>query len=112
MILKGLAIGATVAAFAVAIFVALTFQPAGATFTPPTTNVVVLPNGIAAPQLQPVQQGAPALIEGNVSLTSLVRTNVDNAAVVALDLHNSMSKSAPLATNAVQYQALAGCGGK
>ncbi len=91
MVLKGLALGAAMATVAVALFVALTFQPTRATVTAPASNVVMLPNGMAAPQLQPAQQGAPALVEAETSLLSMVRSNIDSAGSAALALRAELT---------------------
>lgn len=112
MVLKGLALGATVAAVAVAFMLVFTFQPTGTTLSTPSSNLVVMPNGVVMPQLQPIQHGGPALVEGNVSMVSLLRSNLDHATSAALDAQQRMTKHAPLTSNALSSQALMSCGGK
>lgn len=112
MVLKGLAIGGAIAAVAIAVFAALALRPAapapGLVFeSNPAGNVVVLPNGMAAPQLQLSQPGAAPALANELSLVGLVGMARDNAAASALKLAAEQSTG----TNAVQEKALMGCGG-
>jgi hypothetical protein len=74
----------------------------------PASNVVVLSNGVAVPQLQPAQTGAPALIEAETSLATTLSANLDRAAAVALEQRANLS--APASNSAVEYQAVKSCG--
>ncbi|NWF81697.1 MAG: hypothetical protein HXY37_16895 [Chloroflexi bacterium] len=112
MLWKGLVAGSAAALVALALFVALTSRPmaAGGTLAQPAPagNVIVLPNGLAMPQLQPAQPAtAPALLS-DVSLVSLVSAARDNAETTALKLTAEKS----VAGNASTQQALMGCGDK
>ncbi len=112
MLWKGLIAGGSAALVALALFVALTSRPVatGGTLAQPAPagNVIVLPNGLAMPQLQPAQPAtAPALLS-DVSLVSLVSVARDNAETTALKLTGEKS----VAGNASMQQALTGCGGK
>lgn len=110
MLLKGLALGGAVAAVAIAVLAALVLRPAAPTGgivadPAPAGNVVVLPNGIAAPQLQP--GSAPALVNdvSSANLGSAARDTAD-ASTFKLTAENSN------AANAVEAQAVMGCAGK
>lgn len=112
MVLKGLAIGGAVAAVVVAIFVALTFQPGPAAVTTqpaPAANVMVLPNGMAAPRLEPAQQGA-ILADGEVSVVGTVREAIDRAELSVTSLRAELS--APSSSTNVDAYAVMSCGGK
>jgi hypothetical protein len=113
MVLKGLALGAAAAVVAVAIFVALSAPPARMSGAAPSNSVQVmlLPNGIAAPQLQPLQQGAPALIEGETSLAPMTRVGTDQVGAAAMSTQQ-LSAGAPSAANTSQSQAVLACGDK
>ena len=108
MVLKGLALGATVATMAIVIFAAMTFQPAPAQVktAPPAANVVILANGMAAPQLRPDQQSAPVIVEAETSLVSRVLPAIEHAATAAFTTKTDLT----LKSNAVNYQALHSCG--
>jgi hypothetical protein len=114
MVLKGLALGGAIAAVAIAVFAALTLRagpPAPAVVTDPAgVNMVVLPNGLAAPQLQPAQPGsAPALVN-DASPASLVGTAGDTAGSSAVKL-DAAESSAASATEATEAKALKSCAG-
>ncbi len=112
MLWKGLVVSGAVAVVAFAIVAVLAFgpAPAGGTLAQPAAgNVMVLPNGVAAPQLQPVQPAsAPVLVsEGN--LVSLVGMARDSAEATAAKLVADRQTGASAAT---EQKALMGCGGK
>jgi hypothetical protein len=108
MVLKGLALGAAVATVAIAIFVALTFQPAPAQAKPipATTNVVILASGMATPQLQPAQQNAPLIVEAEMSLASVIQPAIARAATAAFITRADLTAQ----SNASTYHALHSCG--
>lgn len=108
MVLKGLAIGAAMATVVVAFVVALSFQPTGALVSAPEGTMLVLPNGLAAPQLKPAQPGAPALVEAEARLGSLARPSFDRLAGAALDQRANLS--APARDTSVGPISMSGCG--
>lgn len=112
MVLKGLAFGGAIAAVAIAVFAALVLRPAAP--APGLTvesgqpgTMVVMPNGMAAPQLQLSQPGsAPALVN-ETGPGSLVGLSRDNAETLKLAAEGSGAAAA-----AAEEQLVAGCGGK
>ncbi|MCS6882633.1 MAG: hypothetical protein RMK84_17725 [Oscillochloridaceae bacterium] len=112
MLWKGLAVSGAVAVAAFAIVAALAFgtAPKGGTLAQPATgNVVVLPNGVAAPQLQPAQPASAPLLVSEGSLVSLVEKARDSAEATAVKLAAERQTGA---TNAAEQKALTGCAGK
>lgn len=111
MVLKGLAVGGAIAAVAIAVFAALVLRPAApapglVVESNPAGNVVMLPNGMAAPQLQLSQPGSGPALANEVSLVSLVGMARDNAEAGALKLAAERASA-----NAAEQKALMGCGG-
>lgn len=111
MLWKGLVAGGAVTLVALALFVALTSRPMAASGTlaqpAPAGNVIVLPNGLAMPQLQPAQPATAPVLVSDVSLVSLVSVARDNAETTALKLAGDKPAAA---SNAVEQKALLGCG--
>jgi hypothetical protein len=112
MVLKGLAIGGSIVGVAIAIFAALTLRPAAPAPAmmleqAPAVEMMVLPNGVAAPQLRLAEPAAaPALIDaGTTSLVGMDRANVDAGAAL-------FSAEKPARAADVAEQAVLGCGGK
>ncbi len=111
MLWKGLVVSGAVAVVAFAVIAALAFgpAPAGGTLAQPAAgNVMVLPNGVAAPQLQPVQPASAPVLVSEGSLVSLVGMARDSAETTALKL----AAERQTATDAAEQKALMGCGGK
>ncbi len=111
MLWKGLVVSGAVAVVAFAVIAALAFSPApaGGTLAQPAAgNVMVLPNGVAAPQLQPVQPASAPVLVSEGSLVSLVGVARDSAETTALKLAAERQN----ATDAAEQNALMGCGGK
>jgi hypothetical protein len=111
MLWKGLVVSGAVALVAFAVIAALAFGPAlaGGTLAQPAAgNVMVLPNGVAAPQLQPVQPASAPVLVSEGSLVSLVGMARDSAEATALKL----AAERQTATDAAEQKALMGCGGK
>ncbi|MCX7791731.1 MAG: hypothetical protein N2378_13905 [Chloroflexaceae bacterium] len=112
MLWKGLVVSGAVAIVAFAIFAALAFSPAPAGGTlaqPAPAGVMVLPNGVAAPQLQPAQPASAPVLVSEGSLVSLVGMARDSAEATALKL---AAERQTTATDATEQKALMGCGGK
>lgn len=112
MLWKGLIAGGAAALVAVALFVALTSRPmaSGGTLAQPApaSSGIVLPNGLAMPQLQPAQPAAAPALVSDVSLVSMVSVARDNAETTALKLMGEKAVTGHASTQ----QALTGCGGK
>lgn len=111
MLWKGLVVSGAVAVVAFAVMAALAFSPApaGGTLAQPAAgNVMVLPNGVAAPQLQPAQPASAPVLVSEGSLVSLVGMARDSAETTALKL----AAERQTATDAAEQKALTGCGGK
>lgn len=111
MLWKGLVVSGAVAVVAFAVIAALAFSPApaGGTLAQPAAgNVMVLPNGVAAPQLQPAQPASAPVLVSEGSLVSLVGMARDSAETTALKL----AAERQTATDAAEQKALMGCGGK
>lgn len=109
MLLKGLVLGGAALAAALVVAATLTlFRPQEGGFVAqpaPAAEVIVLPNGMAAPRLQPAQSAAAPILADDVSLVSLVATARDSAEATLLKL------TAEKPTQAVEQKALYGCGG-
>lgn len=111
MLWKGLVVSGAVAVVVFAVIAALAFSPApaGGTLAQPAAgNVMVLPNGVAAPQLQPAQPASAPVLVSEGSLVSLVGIARDSAKTTALKL----AAERQTATDAAEQKALMGCGGK
>lgn len=115
MVLKGLAAGGALVAVAIAVYAAFVLRPAapatGVNLAPAqAVNSVLAPNGLALPQLQPVQPAsAPAFIN-DVSSVNLTLPAGERAEVRAIQpVSESTSANA---AGAVEGKALMGCGGE
>lgn len=111
MLWKGLVVSGAVAVVVFAVIAALAFSPApaGGTLAQPAAGkVMVLPNGVAAPQLQPAQPALAPVLVSEGSLVSLVGMARDSAETTALKL----AAERQTATDAAEQKALMGCGGK
>lgn len=110
MVLKGLAVAGAIATLAIVVFAVLLLRPAA-----PSTSIVAepvqagsmlaLPNGLAAPQLQP--DAAPVLVT-TIGQKSLAGVDRGNAVSDSFKLSDVKSASA----SAAQEKALYGCGGE
>ena len=112
MLWKGLVVSGAVVVVAFAVIAALAFGPvpAGGTLAQPATgNVMVLPNGVAAPQLQPAQPASAPVLRSEGSLVNLVGMDRDSAEANALQL---AAERQTTAADATEQKALMGCGGK
>jgi hypothetical protein len=117
MILKGLAMGVIVTVAAVALFFFLGTPSLRPMVTAPSgsVNLIQLPNGIALPQLQPVQQGNPSLMESeavNSGLLGNSTNDTSNASTSTLSTDQSTSNSGSSSANLAESQAVMSCGGK
>ncbi|MGQ9926087.1 MAG: hypothetical protein ACUVS4_04365 [Chloroflexaceae bacterium] len=112
MLWKGLVMSGAVAIVAFAVIAALAFGPvpAGGTLAQPATgNVVVLPNGVAAPQLQPVQPASAPVLLSEGSLVNLPGRagESDEASVLKLTAGQQTTVA-----DTTEQKAVMGCGGK
>ena len=117
MMLKGLAMGVVVTVAAVALFFFLGTPALSSTVTAPSgsVNLIQLPNGITLPQLQPVQQGNPSLMESEVVNSGLLGSSANdtsNATTSTLSTGQSTSSSGSSSANLAESQAVMSCGGK
>lgn len=119
MVLKGLAMGVVVTVAAVALFFFLGTPSLRPTVTAPSgsVNLIQLPNGIALPQLQPVQQGNPSLMESEMVNTGLLGnstnyTSEDTNNATTSTLSTNQLPSSSGSTNLIESQAVMSCGGK
>ena len=117
MVLKGLAMGVVVTVAAVALFFFLGTPSLRPTVTAPSggVNLIQLPNGITLPQLQPVQQGNPSLMESETVNSGLLGTSINytsDATSSTLSTDQSTSSSSSNSANLAESQAVMSCGGK
>lgn len=119
MVLKGLAMGVVVTVAAVALFFFLGTPSLRPTVTAPSggVNLIQLPNGITLPQLQPVQQGNPSLMESETVNTGLLGsstnyTSEETSSATTSTLSTDQSTSSSSSSNLVESQAVMSCGGK
>ncbi len=115
--LKGLAMGVVVTVAAVALFFFLGTPALRPTVTAPSgsVNLIQLPNGITLPQLQPVQQGNPSLMESetiNSGLLGNSANDTSNATTSTLSTDQSTSSSGASSADLIESQAAMSCGGK
>lgn len=121
MVLKALAMGVVVTIAAVALFFFLGTPSLRPTVIAPSggVNLIQLPNGITLPQLQPVQQGNPSLMESETVNTGLLGNSTNytsedssNATTSTLSTNQSTNSSSSNSANLAESQAVMSCGGK